>query len=430
MTKTEGLTQDGGLPSPVFVEVIDGPSKGAKVILERGTVFVGSGEGWRSSARRPGRASRKHVSFELLGAQVRVRDLNSRNGTKYLGAKVAEAIVPVGATVEVGRSVLRVRLVTDPQLPPSEREELAGLVGRSTQTRRVFALVEKLGPADGTVLVTGESGAGKDAVSRALHQLSPRAAQPLVVFECAAASANLIESTLFGHVRGAFTGAERDRQGLVETAGKGTLLLDEVGMMPLELQPRLLRLLESREFSRVGESQTRKAGLRVLATSQRDLQQEVKDGRFRQDLYYPPLAVAEVQLRPLRERRDDIPVLARHFARQLAGHEIPLSGTTLASLQHEPWPGNARELRNAVARAFALGRWESPKREDGDAPTTFQQARAQVLQAFEGDYLKALLQRHQHNVSAAAREAGLARSAFYRLLARHALSDEAEDAGP
>ncbi|MFT3841049.1 MAG: sigma 54-interacting transcriptional regulator [Myxococcaceae bacterium] len=403
---------------PVWLEVIDGPSKGAKVLLESGTVFVGSGSGVDLTIEDRA-VSRKHASFELLSGRVRLRDLKSRNGTLYLGAKVAEAFVPVGATVTLGRSTVRVRAKDGEAIAPSERDELAGLVGRSLPMKRIFAMVEKLGPADSTVLVLGESGVGKESVARAIHRLSSRAEKPFVVFECAAASAELLESQLFGHVKGAFTGADRDRLGLVDEAKGGTLMLDEVAMLPLALQPRLLRLLEAKEYRPVGGTRPRKSDVRVVASSQRDLAKLVKDGSFREDLYYR-LAVSVVQVPPLRERRDDIAVLAQHFA-NARGFAVPLSPATLASLVNEAWRGNARELRNAVERAFALGGWGGES-EPEDPNPSFLKAREKVLAAFERDYLKSLIARHPKNMSAAAREAGLARSAFYRLLEKHALS--------
>ena len=419
MTVTEGVTPEESVSEPVWVEVVTGPSAGTKQRLDRGTLFVGSGP--ESDLVLDDRAvSRRHVSFELLSGRVRVRDLGSRNGTSYLGARVAEAMVPLGASVTVGRSTLAIRAIAQHGgVEPSDALSFDDLLGQSVVMRQVFARLEKLGPSDATVLFVGENGTGKEAAARALHRHSSRAGKPFVVFECAAASPELFESQLFGHVRGAFTGAERDQPGLIESAADGTVLLDEVGALPLELQPRLLRLLESREYLRVGDSVRRKTPARLLASTQRDLALAVREGTYREDLYYR-LAVAEVVLPPLRERREDIPMLVERFAAQFRGIGVQCSASTLEALQLEPWPGNVRELRNAVTRALALGEWKLPI--TPEVRSTFQEARHRVLDAFEREYVRALLERHQGNVSAAAREAGLARSAFYRLLGRHQLA--------
>ncbi len=414
---TEAFTPEDGQSEPIWVEVVAGPSAGQKMRLDRGTLFVGSGT--ECDLVLDDRAvSRRHVSFELLAGRVRVRDLGSRNGVSFLGARVSEAMVPLGASVTVGRSTLAIRAIAHHGLEPSTASSFGDLLGQSVAMRQVFAALERLSSSDATVLFVGENGTGKEAAARALHLNSQRAAKPFVVFECAAASPELFESQLFGHVRGAFTGAERDQAGLIESAGDGTVLLDEVGALPLELQPRLLRLLESRDYLRVGDTVRRKTPARLLASTQRDLSLAVREGTYREDLYYR-LAVAEVVLPPLRERRDDITLLVELFARQFRGIGVHCSAATLEALQLEAWPGNVRELRNAVTRALALGEWKLERA--ADAPTTFQAARHKVLDAFEREYLRTLLERHHGNVSAAAREAGLARSAFYRLLGRHEL---------
>jgi DNA-binding NtrC family response regulator len=234
-------------------------------------------------------------------------------------------------------------------------------------------------------------------------------------------SPNLLESELFGHARGAFTGADRDRMGAVEAAHGGTLFLDEVGELPLTHQPKLLRLLETQEFRRVGEGHVRHATFRLLSATHRELEAEVKARRFREDLYFR-LAVTAVTLPPLRERPEDIPLLAGHFARQLTGMDITLGPATLAALQCDPWRGNVRELRNAVQRVVTLGSPDVRPAEQASAPLAFNEARDKLLEQFERDYLRALLARHKRNVSAAAREARLSRSQFYRLLERHKLA--------
>ena len=420
---TEGIPEKNAATlEPVVIEVIDGPSAGARLRVAAGTVFIGSGETCELSLKDPA-VSRRHLCIELLPGVVRVQDLVSRNGTTYLGAKIHEARVPIGGSVTLGRTTLRFSPV-DGAAPVSGREELHGLFGRSLPMRQLFALMERLGPLDTTVLIRGETGAGKDSVARALHALSPRAAKPFVVFDCASVNPNLVESELFGHAKGAFTGADRARVGAVEAALDGTLLLSEVGDLPAELQPKLLRVLDQREFKRTGEQLVRKATCRILSATHRDLEAESKAGRFRSDLYFR-LSGAELVVPPLREHREDIPELVRRFARAAAGVDVTLSPATSAGLQCDPWPGNVRELKNSVERAVALG--ELPRMTgEGRGEVTFKEARADLLVQFERDYLAALLDRHHGNVSGAARESGLSRSQFYRLLEKHRIAAEPE----
>ena len=423
--RTAALTEQlgsagGGAVAPVVVEVVDGPGKGACARLEAGTLFVGSKPECDLAIADPA-ISRRHLAVELLAGAVRIRDLGSRNGTYYLQARIAEARVPIGGRVRIGRSTLRFSSPSTGAAASSSREELAGLIGRSLAMRKLFALLEKVAPTDSSVLLRGETGTGKDAVARALHALSTRARAPFQVLDCGAVNPNLAESALFGHARGAFTGADKAHAGVLEAAGEGSLLLDEIG----ELQPKLLRVLESRTFQRVGETGTRRFAARVIAATHRDLERQVREGAFRQDLYFR-LAVVELVVPPLRQRPEDIPILVAHFARQAAGHELKLSPETLAALQCDPWPGNVRELRNSVERVLALGALEaSPGPEPASpAPASFKQTRKKLLEHFEHDCLRDLLELHEGNVSAAARASGVSRRQFYRLLDKHGLGRE------
>jgi len=422
-SKTEGLVSGDLKVEPVIVEAVEGPAKGIKLKLSAGMISVGAADGC-DLVLSDSAVSRQHLSVELLAGGVRVRDLGSRNGTTYLGAKIEEARVPIGGSVRIGRTVLRFTPTTLPA-PISGREQLHSLIGRSLSMQRLFALLEKLGPQESTVLIRGETGSGKDAVARTLHALSPRTQSPFVVFDCGAVNSNLIESELFGHAKGAFTGAERTRAGAIESAFGGTLFLDEIGELPLELQPKLLRVLESREFRRVGEDIARKANVRVVSATHRNLEAAVAAGKFRSDLYYR-LAVAIVEVPPLRNRAEDIPLLAAYFAKQCTGVDVELAPATLAALQCDPWPGNVRELRNAVERAVTLGNFGEQPAAHASSPTSYKEARDALLERFERDYLQALLARHGGNVSAAAREAKLSRSQFYRLLGRHGLGSANE----
>ncbi len=401
---------------PVRVEATDGPGRGSIAQLGPAGLLVGSDPS--CDLMLADRAvSRRHLRLELLPGAVHARDLGSRNGTSYLGARIMEALVPIGGTLRVGKTTLRFHRASSPTAP-SEREELCGLLGRSPAMRRLFATLEKLGPSESTVLVRGETGVGKDAVARVLHALSPRAASPLVVFDCAAFTHSLVESELFGHVKGAFTGAESDRAGTVAHAEGGTLLLDNAGELPLDLQPKLLRLLEAREYRPVGAALPKAASIRVIATTSRDLEAEAEAGRFRRDLYYR-LAVAVVDVPALRERKEDIPLLTAHFARGLPGSEGRLTPTIRAMLQCEAWPGNVRELRNAVERAMALGepRIARPSA-SAESEGSLKQSRALLLETFEHDYLVELLAKHDGNIAAAARDAKVTRMTLYRMLAR------------
>ncbi|WP_224368978.1 sigma 54-interacting transcriptional regulator [Hyalangium versicolor] len=416
------LSEGPGVLEPVVVESVEGPGKGKRATLSEGTLLVGTDPSCELPLEDP-TVSRRHLVLELLPGAVRVRDLGSRNGTRYLGARIREARVPLGGSVTVGKTTLRISPVKDSRRPVSEREELHGLLGKSVAMRQLFAELERLGPQKAPVLIRGETGSGKEMVARALHALSSSEAQrgPFVVFDCSSVSPNPLESELFGHVKGAFTGADRDRMGVVESANGGTLFLDEIGELPLAQQPKLLRLLETQEFRRVGDEQVRRSEFRLLSATHRNLEAEIRAKSFREDLYFR-LAVTSVSIPPLRERLEDIPLLASHFARELTGMDIALAPATLAALQCDPWRGNVRELRNAVQRVVALGSLETPAPEQGGAPLTFNQARDKLLEQFEKDYLVALLARHKRNMSAAAREAKLSRSQFYRLLERHTLT--------
>src|SRR5918994_1863046 len=239
-----------------------------------------------------------------------------------------------------------------------ERYQFGGIVGRSRAMRELFQLLETLAPTASTILVTGETGTGKEVVARAIHHNSPRRAQRFVAINCSAIPETLLEAELFGHVRGAFTGAVGNRQGRLEQAHKGTLFLDEVGTMSAALQMKLLRVLQEREFERVGDSHTIKVDVRVIAATHSDLEAMVKDGSFREDLYYR-LNVIPVQLPPLRERRDDIPLLVQHFLQKLGAEQVPpriatMSQEALRRLMSYAWPGNVRQLENVVERALAF----------------------------------------------------------------------------
>ncbi len=243
-----------------------------------------------------------------------------------------------------------------------ERFSFNNIVGNSPAMQEMFATLAMVAPTDATVLITGESGTGKELVANALHQNSPRRDAPFITLNCAALNENLLESELFGHEAGAFTGASGRRRGRFERAHGGTLFLDEIGEMPLELQPKLLRALQEGEVRRIGETRSRQVDVRVLTATARDLKEEVAAGRFRDDFYYR-LAVVEVHIPPLRERKEDIPLLARHFAEAIArreGRAVPaLAEEAVAALQRYDWPGNVRELENFMEKTLIFSRGDT-----------------------------------------------------------------------
>jgi DNA-binding NtrC family response regulator len=286
--------------------------------------------------------------------------------------------------------------------------------------RRLFAEIELVAPSEAPVLIHGETGTGKEGVARALHALSPRAKGPFKVFDCGAVQKDLLPSALFGHAKGAFTGAVAEAAGALEAANSGVLFLDEVAELPMDVQAGFLRALETQTFTRVGETKERMVSFRLVSATHRDFKERIKKGLFREDLFHR-LVVVTLELPPLRERAEDIPLLAAHFARG-QGTPLELKPEALASLCAYRWPGTVRELKNAVARAGALGAEHAlPEARGAEVPAAYQAARDRVLRTFTRAYLEAQLARHQGSVARAAREAGLARTYYYKLLEEHGL---------
>lgn len=412
---------------PVRLLVVEGPDRGKQSEVREGTALIGTLADSNLALTDP-TVSRRHAQVSLLGARLRVKDLESKNGTKYFGAKVSTIEVPVGATIEVGTTRVALLPAEVPEDVLSPSSELARVLhGRSPRMRRLFAEIERAAPTDAPVLIRGETGSGKECVARAIHGCSARASGPLVVLDCTSVQANLVQSTLFGHVKGAFTGAVKESPGALEEADGGTLFLDEVAELPLEMQPAFLRALDTQTYCRVGENRVRKSNFRILAATHHDLEELVREGRFHKGLYYR-VAGLVLEVPPLRERPEDVPLLVELFA-QRKGGVLRLSSSAAAAMCAYPWPGNVRELRNAVERAMALGTESvlpglEPSR---DSSFDFHRAREVAIKAFERTYLESLLERNRGSISAAAREAGLARSYFYELLAAHGLRGRKRD---
>ncbi|MEZ4365873.1 MAG: sigma 54-interacting transcriptional regulator [Kofleriaceae bacterium] len=387
-------------------------------------------------------ASRRHAEVSLTEGGVRIRDLGSTNGTWWNGSRLTEAIVPGGSTVTFGSTAVRITVADAPAVPPSEHERFGGLVGGSFAMRELFAILELAAPSDATVLIEGESGTGKELVARALHDASARAAGPFVVVDCSAIGEALLDSHLFGHVRGAFTGAERDRKGAFVEASGGTLFLDELGELPLPAQARLLRALEAQTVQPVGADRPVSVDTRVVAATHRDLAGMVAAKAFRFDLFYR-LAVVHVALPPLRARLDDLPLLVRTFAEAKGRPLGPVDGDNLSKLTRHAWPGNVRELRNVLERAWAMSPpgtefrglrlWVEGTAGAGEefvdvveTSLPFKDAKERWNDHFERRYLTALFAEHAGNVSRTAAAAGLSRRHLRELLVKHGLVARAE----
>jgi transcriptional regulator with GAF, ATPase, and Fis domain len=416
----------------VALIVVDGPDKGRRVEIQGGLARIGTAEG--SELRLADRtASRVHCELRVKPKGILVKDAGSTNGTFADGIRLMEAEVPAGTTLRVGGTSVRVEVSDEPSfLDISTRESFGELVGASVEMRRLYAMLERVASTDTTVLVQGETGTGKDVVARAIHAASRRAQGPFVPIDCGAVPENLFESELFGHVRGSFSGAISDRKGVFEEADGGTLFLDEIGELPLTMQAKFLRALETRSIRRIGSNTAKPIDVRIVAATNRPLARAVNEGVFREDLYYR-LAVVEIGLPPLRTRKEDIPVLARHFYRVLGGAgELPAS--FLTSLSARSFPGNVRELKNAVERAMLLGTFgptPAGASSTGAAAATIpnldqlaplhlplKEAREKWTESFEHVYVRAVLKRTRGNMTHAAEVAGVSRRFLQRLVAR------------
>ena len=343
---------------------------------------------------------------------------------------IETAHVPMGAEPTLGRSRLR---ILDGARDDVATPELHGLLSAHPSMRRLMGTLRRVAPTNVTVLISGESGTGKELIARALHALSARAAEPFVVVDCGALTPSLITSALFGHERGSFTGADRRHIGVFERANGGTVFLDEIGELSLDLQPQLLGVLERKRFLRVGGAKEIGVDIRFVSATNRDLRSKVNSGAFREDLYHR-LSVIDLEVLPLRKRLSDLPLLAEHFLRE-AGSEAPFAEVfdqnVLAQMIRHDWPGNVRELRNFVEALLTIG--EAPRQRLSRAPEPslavddallemrYADARTAVLSAFERFYLSQLLVKSRGNVSAAARQASMDRSYLIKLLEKHAL---------
>jgi transcriptional regulator with GAF, ATPase, and Fis domain len=419
--------------------------------------------------------SRYHCKIVQEDTGYVLVDLRSTNGTFINKVRIREAYLKPGCTISVGQQQLRFN-ARDEQVAivPSAADRCGDIIGGNSRMREIYAIIEKISPTNTTVVIEGETGTGKEVVAQSIHQMSARARGPLIIFDCGAVPPNLIESELFGHEKGSFTGAVMTRQGLFELADGGSLFLDELGELPIDLQPKLLRALEQREVRRVGSSKPIKVDVRIVAATNRNLELEVREGRFRQDLFYR-LSVVRLLLPALRERPDDIPLLVAHFLNSQKYNRgtdgqtrvKAVSPGALHALMNYDWPGNVRELVNVVERAVSFSDSEIIQPEDlpdhireararvprptprvgydvvhagggqhlrtplpsVDPPrppsdllggdVTFKDAKERWVSSFERDYIISLLKRHGGNISHAAREADIDRKYFRKLMKKY-----------
>ena len=383
--------------------------------------------------------SRYHLELSATPTGISAVDLGSTNGTRFGPVSIESAVVEPGITMRLGQTQVLIERDRDRIQTIWGSEELHGLWGRSPAMRSLMERAARVAESDVTVLIGGETGCGKEVVARAIHAASRRKDGPFEIVDCGAVAPTLIASELFGHEKGAFTGADRRQEGAFERAGGGTIFLDELGELPAQLQSWLLGVLERRRFRRLGGTSQIEVDVRVLAATNRDLRALVNDGRFREDLYYR-LAACRIDIPPLRERPEDVPLLIAHFLKT-AGHDEPVDvlfpPPVMEHLVQHRWPGNARELRNFVEVSIALGETDVPS--DGtdslEANGTglgqitvgdlldedFKKARASTIERFERTYVQNLIDRCEGNVSRAARESGIHRSYLNLMLKRHGL---------
>jgi DNA-binding NtrC family response regulator len=382
------------------------------------------------------RVSAHHLGVRPEGDGFEVEDEGSTNGTHWQGSRINKARLPPGAVLKLGRTVLRLQPFAEAlDLPPSRARRFGELVGESLAMRQVFAVLELAGRSDVTVLLEGETGTGKELAARALHEASARRRGPFVAVDCGALPETLVDSELFGHVRGAFTGATSDRTGAFARARGGTLFLDEIDGVPAAVQARLLRALEERAIRPVGADRELPVDLRLVVASQAPLPARVADGSFRADLFYR-IAVLHLRLPPLRERREDVAPIVAELLRHRGLTAQSIEGPALQRLCAHDWAGNVRELRNVIDRAIALSpgarsfedlRLRLGAREPESQPLAvrtdlpFAEAKAAVIEDLERRYLGELWARNDGNLSAAARQAGVDRKHLRTLLRRHGI---------
>ena len=434
------LDDDHCVVAKVRVVVVAGPDKGSSAAVDTGELSIGTAEG-NDLVLTDETVSRHHCLIRASSDGFLVRDLGSTNRTLIDGVRIRQAFVEPGATIATGSTTLSFESSDEPSREPLGADTSWGnALGVSATMRRLFATLRRVSDTEATILLEGETGTGKGLIAEAIHDASSRSSGPFLVLDCSAIPPSLIESELFGHERGAFTGAHAAREGVFAAAKAGTVFLDEIGELPLEMQPKLLRALEERVVRPVGSTESVRLDVRIVAATNRELRREVNKGTFRADLFYR-LNVVGVRLPPLRERREDIPMLVSHFHAQFVrpSEDPRPPAAMLRRFAQRDWHGNVRELRSAVERAVLMGETESPEddgvagsagsesanadvRIDDDLGThdeSFRTAKEGAVARWEARYVAELLERCEGNISGAARAARMDRNHLRELLRRY-----------
>jgi DNA-binding NtrC family response regulator len=447
------------------LEINPGAETGRDLQFDQNIITIGSKDD-NDVVLEDETVSRHHCRIVQQEDAFVAEDLDSTNGTFINGVRIDRAFLEPGSVLAVGNSRIELHPVDqEVSVEPSSEEQFGEIVGQSVEMREIFDILDKISGTDATVVIEGETGTGKEVVAQSLHEASPRSDGPFVVFDCGAVPESLVESELFGHEKGSFTGAVMSREGLFEKAEGGTIFLDELGELSLDLQPKLLRVLEEREIRRVGSNEPIPIDVRIVAATNKNLGREVEEGRFREDLYYR-LSVVRLELPPLRDRLEDVSLLVPHFLESRDFNRDPdggrrieaVSDPALEALSNYEWPGNVRELVNVIERACSFS--SSPRLElddlpayitggDGTGPTApppdtsddrvrwtnvprkaelrekpFKQAKQEWITAFERDYITELLVRHDGNITQAADEADIDRKYFRTLMDKHDIEPE------
>jgi two-component system, NtrC family, response regulator GlrR len=444
-TSTTRILDDGAgrrlLRQRLALQVLDGPDRGRTVSSGRERNTVGSARQNDLVLRDPA-VSRHHLRVETVPRGFLVTDLDSTNGTWLGSLRLHQVTTAEAIELRLGDTRLRLQpLAEEEEVRLAESDCFGAVLGRSAAMRELFAALEAAAPLETTVLLEGETGTGKELLAEEIHRHSARRDGPFLVVDCGAIPPSLLEGELFGHARGAFTGAVEQRRGVFEEADGGTVFLDEIGELDLAMQPRLLRVLERRQIRRLGESRYRDVDVRIVAATNRDLQRGVNQGTFRPDLFYR-LGVVHLRIPPLRERADDIELLASRLLPEVAARigapAEPLSPQTLQEMRRHAWPGNVRELRNFLERLLSVARGGQVPRAPSAlvphpaAPGTptmdelcalsFHEAKNAWIASFDLAYLSRLLEQAGHNVAEAARRSQIDRAHLFRLIKKYGIT--------